>query len=633
MLFLARDDIRGARQLLDVALRSQLGAGNQRAVALARLSLGQVLLAQGDTAAARSHLTRAAADLEQLADPVAAAAALGERAALESAARLPAAAESLYRAALSQVGARVAPEITWRLHAGLGVTREQQGALDDASRELRASIADIERGGRTLAIAERRSGFLGDKWDIYARLAGLERKRGRSAAAFELSERLRAREMVELLAQGRVAAADPAADLVVREQDLRRRIGELTRELEGVDGGHQILRGPDVSRGAAVTRESLLRAQEAYADLLLEMRERAPRHAALVAGEPPTWRTVAQQLAPDEAFIEYLVGDEGSVAFVVTSDTLAAVDLGVARHDLASLVDFVRGTLEPRGSPRLDSLWRGPLRQLDRHLIAPLEEAGLLRGKSRLTLVPQAELHYLPFAALIDPASGRFLVERYVVTETPSATVWLSLRDRGGGTSTGFLALAPRPEALPATRQEVAGIARAVGSDVLVLSGRAATEAALRREAPSRRVLHLATYGVLNKQNPLFSFVELAPGGADDGRLEVHEVFGLQLNADLVVLSACQTGLGSGALSDVPAGDDWIGLARAFLHAGAARVVASLWPVRDRATALLMERFYQNYAVRADAGSALAAAQRALLAVPATAHPYYWAGFTLIGGR
>ncbi|HET9709431.1 MAG TPA: CHAT domain-containing protein, partial [Gemmatimonadales bacterium] len=125
---------------------------------------------------------------------------------------------------------------------------------------------------------------------------------------------------------------------------------------------------------------------------------------------------------------------------------------------------------------------------------------------------------------------------------------------------------------------------------------------------------------------------ELAPGEEQDGRLEVHEVFGLHLDADLVVLSACQTGLASGALADVPPGDDWVGLTRAFLHAGARRVVATLWPVDDWATAALMERFYQGYAGGAEPGRALAEAQRALLAQPATRDPFYWAGFTAVGG-
>jgi len=112
----------------------------------------------------------------------------------------------------------------------------------------------------------------------------------------------------------------------------------------------------------------------------------------------------------------------------------------------------------------------------------------------------------------------------------------------------------------------------------------------------------------------------------------VHEVFGLRLQADLVVLSACQTGLGSGALADVPTGDDWVGLTRAFLHAGARHVMATLWPVDDWATAALMERFYGGADVAADPAGALAEAQRALLSARGTAHPFYWAGLVVVGG-
>jgi CHAT domain-containing protein len=442
--------------------------------------------------------------------------------------------------------------------------------------------------------------------------------------------------MLELLAQGRVAAPhDTAAELVAREQDLRVRITELTRGLGGAGSGDQRVRGPDVSRAGPVTREALVRAQNLYTELLLEMRDRAPRHSALVSRATSTWKDVALHLARDEALIEYLVSDASALGFVVTRDTVVAVKLPADRHELARLVDFVRGTLQPRGSSQLDSLWRAPLSQLYQDLVAPVEASGLLAGKTRLIIVPHAELHYLPFAALMSGDDrGRFLIERFQVTVTPSASVWLALGARPAHRPTGgLLAFAPRPDALPASRQEVEAIARIDGTEARVLVGSAATEAAFRHDAPSQRVIHLATYGVLNKQNPLFSFVELAPGGGEDGRLEAHEVFGLHLNADLVVLSACQTALASGALTDVPAGDDWIGLARAFLSAGATRVMASLWPVQDRATAALMEQFYQRFAPGSDPGRALALAQRALLASPATASPYYWAGFEVVGGR
>ena len=131
--------------------------------------------------------------------------------------------------------------------------------------------------------------------------------------------------------------------------------------------------------------------------------------------------------------------------------------------------------------------------------------------------------------------------------------------------------------------------------------------------------MHLATYGVLNKHNPLFSFVELNAGSGEDGRLEVHEVFGLKLRARLLVLSACQTGLAAGTLADVPAGDDWVGLVQAFLFAGADNVVATLWPVQDLATARFMQRFYEGLARGQAEADALAEAQRGALRDPSTA--------------
>ena len=160
--------------------------------------------------------------------------------------------------------------------------------------------------------------------------------------------------------------------------------------------------------------------------------------------------------------------------------------------------------------------------------------------------------------------------------------------------------------------------------------GPSATEPAFARAVPSYSIVHLATFGVLNRQNPLFSYVAFAPDPAGGERLEVQEVFGLSLRARLLVLSACETGLGSGAGSDVPPGDDWVGLVRAFLFAGADNVMATLWPIEDRSTSLIIPRFYR--ALReGEAARSLAVAQREALRDPATAAPRHWSAFVLVG--
>jgi CHAT domain-containing protein len=296
-------------------------------------------------------------------------------------------------------------------------------------------------------------------------------------------------------------------------------------------------------------------------------------------------------------------------------------------------VEFVRGMFEPLRGPGVDSLWRAPLRRLHRHLIAPVEATGLLQGKRRLVLVPHAELHYLPFAALLgESGPDRFLVQRYELVETPSASVWLALESKRAGPPSRLVAFAPRADVLPGSKREVETIVRIAGASGRAVIGAAATEYEFRRQGPVSGIVHLATFGILNKQNPLFSYVELASGNGHDGRLEVHEIFGLILPADLVVLSACQTGVASGSLADVPAGDDWVGLTRAFLQAGARRVVATLWSVEDWSTASFMERFYREYSSGGDPVHALAMAQRAALTAPATSHPFAWAGFIIVGG-
>jgi CHAT domain-containing protein len=382
-------------------------------------------------------------------------------------------------------------------------------------------------------------------------------------------------------------------------------------------------------------REALDAAQKAYATFLLELREKNPSYARLVTGETASWREVSSRLARDEALLEYLTTDSATMVFVITRDTVEAIELNISGHSLTKLIDFTRETMSHPGPSHPDALWRSPLRHLGQLLIAPVKAAGHLEGKHSLIIVPHGDLHFLPFQALlIDSAPDRYLVEQYRVTYTPSASLWLRLSERPrNATSRGVLAFAPRTDALPASRREVQTIGDIYRDGASMLFGGAASERAFRALAPAKSIVHIASYGILNKHNPLFSFVELAPEGTDDGRLEVHEVFGLRLSARLLVLSACQTALASGAIADVPPGEDWVGLVQGFLYAGAANVLATLWSVEDRATAALMSSFYRELNAGQSESAALAEAQLAIMHDPRTAHPFYWAGFVLSGSR
>lgn len=631
LLLYLRDDYKGALRVLDLAASAQAGAGDRRAAALTQLLVGRVQRGQGDTAAARQTLTRAQASLHALGDVVGEAAAFVALGELTAQTGATLAAESFYRRGLERLGDRPAVDVRWQLYAGLAEALRSRGALGLAAQELRTAIAAIEEVAGGIRIEERRVGFLADKWKVYASLALVEQRRERPGEAFAVSELLRARQLRDMLARGRIPARRVASE---REQDLRRRITELTQVIEVAGAHRRSLREPALAGTSVdVAREALAAGQRAYAELLLELRESDPAYAQLISGEPVSWQSVAARLTRDEVLLEYLVSDSTSTVFVVTTDTVAAVNLDVSRRALANLVEFVRRAMDRPGSSPASALWRTPLRRLHQYLIEPLQRAGLLDGKRTLVIVPHGELHFLPFAALLDAGSpGRFLVERYQLARAPSATVWVRVGERvQPPPNAGVLALAPRAGRLPASREEVLGIRGVYGPRATILVGGAASERALRAGIPHHSILHLATYGILNKHNPLFSFVELAPEADDDGRLEVHEVFGLDLASQLVVLSACQTALGSGGIADVPPGDDWVGLVQAFLYAGARAVLASLWPVEDRATARLMQRFYQQLAAGQSEAAALAEAQRALLRERRTSHPFYWAGLVWSG--
>lgn len=629
LLALEKEDYSRAQSQLAGALKIQEAYGETRSAAITRIALGSAAEGRGDIAGARQQYTRAARQLASLGDAVAEAAAVGQRAALEANAGKNAFALSLFRQGLRRLDNKPAVEVSWRLHAGLGVTLRSMGSLDAAAKEFRTAITAAERAGATFRLPQRRSAFLSDKREVYAELALLEVDRGMVGAAFEASERLRSRETMDLLDRGEVAtlASGPSA-LIQQEQDLRRQISDLTKRINIVIDPRERRRGPDVGRTGPALRERLLAAQDQYSDLMIRLRERAPEYSNTVSGRVASWRDVARRLSPDQAFVSYLLTDSESIAVVVVRDTVVSVELPASHREIARLVEFTRGVLDERSA----GSWRGPLRRLYALLIAPIESSGVLDGKRRIVIVPHAELHYAPFAAFIAGNAGdQFAAQRYDLSFTPSASVWLTVDEQKREPTRGILAFAPRADALRGTASEVAAI-KSTMPDAVVALGRDASEDAFRREALHKRIVHLATFGVLNKQNPLFSFVELASGGGQDGVLEVNEIFGLDIQADLVVLSACQTALGSGAQADVPPGDDWVGLTRAFLLAGARQVLGTLWPIDDLATAAFMKQFYGNLARGMTPERALNVTQRTMAASSSTSDPFYWAGFVLVGG-
>jgi CHAT domain-containing protein len=445
----------------------------------------------------------------------------------------------------------------------------------------------------------------------------------RPGDAFAFAERLRAQSYFESIAAGPVRAGDPSARRA--EAELGARIRHLQQALQ-----EERNRPGDQRRGEALIAYSteLDAAERAYGAFLDSLRQSDPRQAAARALETPTVGLVQQRLPAGAALVEYVSGDDGLAVFVVTRSALQARMLPVTHADLVSRVELLRDLLARPGSDR----WRQPAAGLYERLIAPIRAAGWLDGVSQLIVAPHGVLHYVPFAALVaGPPAARFLVEDFALTLVPAAAALADSRRRAAAPGS-ILAAAPARSRLRFAAAEARGVAASAGEDGVALIGTAATESAFKQQAARYRIVHLATHGRFNRVNPLLSGIELESDAGNDGDLQVFEILGLALDAELVTLSACETALGAGLAADVPPGEEFVGLTRAFLTAGSRAVLASLWDIDDRATTAFMTGYYgrarqQPFAV------ALAGAQRAAIAGGgADSHPARWASFVIVGG-
>lgn len=438
--------------------------------------------------------------------------------------------------------------------------------------------------------------------------------------ALEVAELAKSRALVDLLAGKALGRTSRAAAIA---QEWRRSLDRAQLLALATDASPDDLRA--ATRSASSQHEQLK-------GLDTEL-------CSFVAGAAVTPDEI-QQLVPSGAtLVEYFQTEKATYAWAVDRHSVVGYTIPVGRTQLSAQVgQYRRALMEalnrargPGGIARADSggavahrssegRLAGRLYEL---LVAPLDHA---IGGRLVYFVPHGPLHYLPLHALCD--GRRRIIEKWAVAYLPSATVlkWVARRDEGSQ-SPKILALYdpwigdPRYR-LAFAESEVLAIA-ASWPGVERRTGREASESFLVREAEQFDVIHLACHGEFDTKNPLRSGLLLAPGEGNDGRLTAEEIYRLQLKARLVVLSACETGLG-----ELTQGDDVVGLTRGLLYAGTPAVVDSLWKVEDQATCFTMGRFYSNLHTLPKA-EALRQAQ--LAAMREYPEPAFWAAFRLIG--
>lgn len=517
------------------------------------------------------------------------------------------------------------------IEEALGDVARGAGRRSDARAHYVAAVEAGEHLRSLVAGDDFRAAFFRERSRPYLGLAFMELEAGRLEDAWGWVERARARALLEELddvpRESKNRDARGAADL----ETLLRRLGsQYHRDVEryalGSRPATEVNRLPDTVRHHLESRaESIMRR------LYPEFRDPAP---ARPMRRPSAANSTG--LEADEALVTYVELDGAISAFVrqhdelsVATDLADASTVAAASERLAYQWGRFRlgGTLLRRHARYLLEDTLEDLELLHGLLVAPLRSA---LASPRLIISPSRSLAAVPFAALFD--GQRFLVESHPITIAPSLGVLTRCRQRLGPGGRCALLLGQTGSTTPEVGRELDELAaRLAGARVTRLEGAAATVAAYSREAGEAGYIHLASHGFFHTERPRLSGIRLA-----DRWLHAHDVVRQPLKADLVVLSACQSGM-SLALE----GEEWLGLPRAFLKAGAARVVASLWDVDDRATRELMAHFVTTWwgdemgrnRVRArakhPAAEALRAAQIALMR--RNRHPYFWAGFQLVG--
>jgi CHAT domain-containing protein/Tfp pilus assembly protein PilF len=556
------------------------------------------------------------------------------------------------------------------------------GDLDHALNRIETALNLVETLRARIRVEDLRVSFLASMHsdyefyiDLLMRLHERRPSAGYDALAFEASERARGRNLLEVLSAARAdirQGVDPL--LLERQRSLQRQINAKERLRMQLAGRNQMEKSAEIEKEL---RALLAEYQDAKGQMLI----RSPRYAALTDPAPLKLKEIQlQSIDQDTLLLEYSLGEERSFLWAVTQSSLRAYTLP-RRAEIEAAALRAYGLLtksnkrQYRGSSELAAA------ELSRMILGPVVAEF---GRKRLVIVSDGVLQYLPFGALPNPAAAgagapkrRPLIVDLEVVNLPSASVLATMRremsERRLAARTVAVLSDPvfHPED-PRVKQAKLGEEKANGDESKTESDlvRSAKETGLtsferliytRKEAEAivalappkqgfkaldfaasratvmnagldqYRIVHFATHGLLNSRRPELSGIVLSlvdeEGRAQEGFLRAYEIYNLKLNAELVVLSACSTALGK----DIK-GEGLAGLTRGFMYAGTPRVIASLWNVRDEATAELMKRFYRNMLIgKSSPAAALREAQVSMWREPRWAAPYYWAGFTLQG--
>lgn len=680
----AAESYRKSLQLLE-------GLNDPRGKAYVEHNLGRLLLNQGQPQPALQHLERSLELKEGIGDRFGSARTIDLLGEVHLAAGDAEAARRSYENALGihrQVGDRTGEVDSL---GGLARAERSLGSPQAALQNIGAAIELIETSRLKFRSDDLRSSFLaswrdyyGFEIDLLMELHRLRPGEGFAERALEVSERVRSRSLLEALTASEEQVGEAAASRVGKLERLLRH--QIEQEVETLDR----LGKAGFSRSQRAQLESELdRHLEQYRAARTDLRRKDPHYSSLVAPRPFRLSEHRGALIDDETLLlEFFLGRDRSFLWAVTKDSVQSFDLPAADQidsRALQLYEYLSARNRPNPSESAGAV-RHRVQEADRMAAEMAAELGrILLGtlpsrlqRSRLVLVTDGFLQYVPFGALPQPenwrspeqreaaesGSGAYLGLRQEVIAVPSLQVLAQLRrekdtrsraparlaifadpvfqreDPRVSTDSTPRAAAPsddpgsiRSSRLRFSRFEAEEIANLVPASkrLLLLDFSACRESFAAADLSRFQYLHFATHTLVDTENPLLSGIVLTQvdekGHPQDGVVRLYEIYNTKLQADLVVLSSCRTAIGKRVW-----GEGLMGLSRGFLYAGASSVMASLWQVEDRATSVFMRTFYEELLTgNKSRQEALQSAQRSLAADPRWQSPYYWAAFVLQG--
>jgi CHAT domain-containing protein len=545
--------------------------------------------------------------------------------------------EGKYKEAVAGLdGVNVPPhEFKWRFHLLKGNILLAENRLEAAINQFAQSIDEIEFSRAKLNSHGFKVTFMNDKQVPYQKIIGSLEKFGDTQKAFYYAEKAKARAFVDLIAKSKYfiyLKNTKFQELSAEEKDLRDKLIDLQNRL---DNEQKMFKERGVNEETKIKLEN---ARSALNNFYMTKAAQNENFASLSTVDTLSMQEVIKLIPDGVSLVEYYYDAKHIYIWVLDNKQYHFIKKDIHSSELERLTKAYRHLVFEGKDVRSIKVVKTDEQSLSDSKsrfgkVNDALESILLDGvfdqikTNKIYIVPHGILHYLPFQTLTYRSS--YLIEKYQIGYIPSATALKYVLAKRKEKAVDLLAFG-NPELntpqmqLPFAEKEVRGLKR-IYPGAKILIGEDASEASFKQQAGAHGIVHVASHGEFNSNTPLLSCLRLSAGNGEDGRLETREIFGLNLDAYLVTLSACNTAIGK-----LTKGDDVVGLARAFIFAGTPSILGTIWSVSDESTSIFMNHFYENLK-EMDKLKSLQQAQIAMIRSEKYSNPYHWAGFQLIG--